>query len=53
MGVEVDGDVVGHSGGDLGFYSYLRLHRSSGTLAVMLIAEEDAHTGWTNDQMPD
>lgn len=53
MGVEVDGDVVGHSGGDLGFSSDVRLHRPSGTLAVMLVAEEDADTGWTDDQMPD
>lgn len=53
MGVEVDGDTVGHSGGDLGFSSDVRLHRPSGTIAVMLIAEEDADTGWTDDQMPD
>jgi hypothetical protein len=33
--------------------SDVRLHRPTGTLAVMLVAEEDADTGWTDDQMPD
>ena len=53
MGIELDGDVVGHSGGDLGFSSDVRLHLSTGTVAVMLVADEDADTGWTDDQMPD
>lgn len=53
MGIEVEGDSVGHSGGDLGFSSDVRLHRPTGTMAVMLVAEEDADTGWTEDQMPD
>ena len=53
MGIELDGDVVGHSGGDLGFSSDVRLHLSTGSIAVMLVAEEDADTVWTDDQMPD
>lgn len=53
MGIEIDGPIVGHSGGDLGFSSDVRLHRASGTIAVMVIAEEDADTSWTDDQMPD
>ena len=53
MGIELDGPILGHSGGDLGFSSDVRLHRPTGTLAVMLVAEEDADTGWTDDQMPD
>jgi D-alanyl-D-alanine carboxypeptidase len=53
MGIELDGSIVGHSGGDLGFSSDVRLHLPTGTLAVMLVAAENADTGWTDDQMPD
>ncbi len=53
MGIELDGPILGHSGGDLGFSSDVRLHRPSGTIAVMLVAEEEADTFWTDDQMPD
>lgn len=53
MGIELDGPILGHSGGDLGFSSDVRLHRPSGTIAVMLVAGEDADTFWIDDQMPD
>lgn len=47
MGLEVEDDLVGHSGGDLGFSADIRLDRDSGTLAVFLAAQADADTGWT------
>lgn len=47
MGIEVDGELVGHSGGDLGFSSDARLDRSSGTLAIILSASADTDTDWT------
>ena len=41
-GIELDGRFVGHSGGDLGFSSDIRMDRASGTLAVILVAEGDS-----------
>ena len=46
MGIEVSGDIVGHSGGDLGFSSDVRFSRASGRFAILLIASEDADTDW-------
>lgn len=52
MGIELDAATIGHSGGDLGFTSDVRLHRPTGMIAIELVADEDAETGWTEDQMP-
>lgn len=46
MGIEIDGALVGHSGGDLGFSADLRLDRASGDMAIQLIAASDAVTDW-------
>lgn len=46
-GLEIDGALVGHSGGDLGFSSDVRFDRDSGALAIMLVARPDADTDWT------
>lgn len=51
MGIEMDGAIVGHSGGDLGFSSDVRLDRDNGTLAIMLSASADTDTGWTFDAL--
>ncbi|MEM8773322.1 MAG: serine hydrolase domain-containing protein [Pseudomonadota bacterium] len=53
MGLEVEDGLVGHSGGDLGFSSDVRLDLETGALAIELVAAEDAKTGWTFDQMPE
>lgn len=47
MGIEVDGTIVGHSGGDLGFSSDARFDRGSETLAIILSASADTDTDWT------
>lgn len=47
MGIEVEGALVGHSGGDLGFSSDIRLDRDSGAMAILLIADPYAETDWT------
>jgi D-alanyl-D-alanine carboxypeptidase len=47
MGLELEGDLVGHSGGDLGFSADIWLDRDSGMLSVFLAAQPDADTGWT------
>lgn len=47
MGIEVDGAIVGHSGGDLGFSSDARFDRDSGTLAIILSASTDTDIDWT------
>ncbi|MEL7256096.1 MAG: serine hydrolase domain-containing protein [Pseudomonadota bacterium] len=46
MGIEVDDQTVGHSGGDLGFSSDIRFHPESGWLALLLIAKGEANTDW-------
>lgn len=51
MGLELEGDLVGHSGGDLGFSADIRLDRDSGSLAVFLAAQADADTGWTYEAL--
>ncbi|GGD29850.1 serine hydrolase domain-containing protein [Sinisalibacter lacisalsi] len=51
MGIEVDDEIVGHSGGDLGFSSDVRLDLDSGALAIMLSASADADTDWTFDAL--
>src|SRR6056297_630984 len=47
MGIEVDGAIVGHSGGDLGFSSDARLDRDNGPLAIILSSSADTDTDWT------
>lgn len=47
MGIELDGTIVGHSGGDLGFSSDVRLDRDNGTFAIILSASADTDTNWT------
>jgi len=51
MGIEVDDAIVGHSGGDLGFSSDVRLDLDSGALAIILSASADADTDWTYDAL--
>jgi D-alanyl-D-alanine carboxypeptidase len=46
MGIEIDGALVGHSGGDLGFSADLRMDRDSGDIAIQLVASSDAATDW-------
>jgi D-alanyl-D-alanine carboxypeptidase len=51
MGLEVEDGLVGHSGGDIGYSSDVRMDLASGDIAVVLIAEEDADTDWTLDRL--
>lgn len=53
LGVELDGPVVGHSGGDLGFASDVRLDRRDGAVAVILVADAEADTDWTDAALAD
>lgn len=48
LGIEIDGAVYGHSGGDLGFSSDVRIDTISGAIAITLIAQSDADTSWTD-----
>lgn len=47
MGIEVEGDILGHSGGDHGFSSDIRINRATGDIAVILLGDGDADTDWT------
>lgn len=49
MGIEIEDGIVGHSGGDLGFSSDVRLKLDTGEIAIILVAQEDADTDWTAD----
>jgi D-alanyl-D-alanine carboxypeptidase len=51
MGLEVSGSVIGHSGGDLGYASDLRMNLHTGRIAVELVAREDGGSDWTFDQV--
>lgn len=51
MGLEVSGAVIGHSGGDLGYASDLRLNLRTGRIAVELVAREDGGSDWTFEQV--
>ena len=51
MGLDIDGEIVGHSGGDLGFSSDVRFNTETGMLAVILIAQGDADTDWASDMV--
>ena len=48
-GLEIEWPVVGHSGGDLGYASDIRMNLETGEIAVVLAAAEDAETGWAWD----
>ena len=47
MGIEVEGRILGHSGGDLGFSSDVRFDLTTGAIALTLMARGDADTDWT------
>lgn len=47
MGIEIEDGTYGHSGGDLGFSTDVRLEIKTGAIAIILIAEADADTAWT------
>lgn len=46
MGIEMENGVYGHSGGDLGFSTDVRIDIASGDIAIVLIAAENADTDW-------
>jgi len=47
MGIEIEDGIYGHSGGDLGFSTDVRLEIETGAIAIILIAKGDADTTWT------
>jgi D-alanyl-D-alanine carboxypeptidase len=49
LGIDVDGNIFGHSGGDTGFSSDARINVKTGAIAIMLIAKANADTSWTED----
>jgi D-alanyl-D-alanine carboxypeptidase len=51
MGIELDGHIIGHSGGDLGFSSDIRLDLTNGNLAIILSAAADVDTTATFDAL--
>lgn len=51
MGLEIESGIVGHSGGDLGFSSDVRMEVGSGDIAIILVAHSDADTDWTFDRL--
>lgn len=46
MGLVAAGDLVGHTGGDLGFASDVVMNIATGDVAVVLVGEEDGDTDW-------
>lgn len=53
MGIEMEDGIWGHSGGDLGFASDVRMDIRSGDIAIILVADADADTDWTYDRLLD
>ncbi|MEP2985964.1 MAG: serine hydrolase domain-containing protein [Sulfitobacter sp.] len=51
MGLEVEGSIVGHAGGDIGYSSDVRMDLETGDIAVYLIASEGADTSWPRDRL--
>lgn len=49
MGIVVSGDLVGHSGADLGFVSDVVMDRQSGNIGVALVGSSRADTDWAYD----
>ncbi|MDG2340532.1 MAG: serine hydrolase [Paracoccaceae bacterium] len=46
MGIELEEGLIGHSGGDLGFASDVRLDIKETAIAIILSADADADTDW-------
>lgn len=53
MGIEIEDGTYGHSGGDLGFASDVRMDIRSGDISIILVAEAEADTDWTFDRLMD
>ena len=53
MGIEIEDGTYGHSGGDLGFASDVRMDVRSGDIAIILVADAEADTDWTFDRLMD
>ena len=53
MGIEIEDGLVGHSGGDVGFASVVRMDPRTGDLALILVADEEADTDWAWDRLED
>ena len=53
LGVEIDGDIVGHSGGDFGYVADVRMNLATGVVAVVLVADEDGDTNWAWNHVSD
>ncbi|MEC7761249.1 MAG: serine hydrolase domain-containing protein [Pseudomonadota bacterium] len=53
MGIEMEGDIVGHSGGDLGFSSDVRMDITNGDIAIVLVGEADGDTDFAWDRLED
>jgi len=49
MGLVAAGDLVGHTGGDLGFASDVVMNIATGDVAVVLVGEENGDTTWAYD----
>ncbi len=46
LGIEIEGKILGHSGGDTGFSSDAHINLETGAIAITLIARADADTRW-------
>jgi len=53
MGLVLDGDLVGHSGGDLGFSSLIAMNWETGRVAVELVGQADGASDWAWDAVAD
>lgn len=51
MGIEMEGNIVGHSGGDLGFSSDVRMDVTTGDIAIVLVGEGDGETDFAWDRL--
>ncbi len=49
MGIEIEDSIYGHSGGDLGFSTDVRMDVATGDIALIFVAEGDAATDWAMD----
>ncbi len=49
LGVEIEDGITGHSGGDFGYVSDVRMDLATGSVAVVLVADEDGDTDWAYD----
>jgi D-alanyl-D-alanine carboxypeptidase len=53
MGVEVEDGIAGHSGGDFGYASDVRIDLESHEIAVEMIADEEAEALWPLERLSD